>query len=237
MSAPQGSARPAPADAASTVAWLVQHAPVSPDAQAAVAGAGDADAMLDTLLQAGHLADALRVMAVALPPREGAWWAWAAASHVAKLAGEGNVPPEAVAALDALARWIGAPDDQTRRAAWAASEKAGMDTAAGCAAAIPFFTAGSIAPADVAVIPPPPAIYTTLVATTVLLASTADMTHFEAMARAYVAQGREIVKQLGGFGPSVQASHAHLESQREQHRRATEAQAGATTAPSPGPPR
>ena len=67
MSAPLAPSA-ASADQA-TIAWLVERAPVSKEAQQATAGATDVDALLTLLVDAGHSADALRVVAAALPPR------------------------------------------------------------------------------------------------------------------------------------------------------------------------
>jgi hypothetical protein len=197
------------------VAWLVERAAVTKDAQQATAGVTEPAALVARLFETGHLADALRVVASALPPREAVWWAWGAATHAVRLAGDGATKPEVPEALAATERWIASPDDQTRRAAWGASERAGLDTPAGCAAAAPFFIAGSIAPPEVSFIPPPPGIHTTLVATAVFLASAVDPAHLEALARAYAAQGLEIIKQLGGWPASMAAARAHHDAQRE----------------------
>ncbi len=175
------------------MAWLVERAPVSKDAQKIAGNATDIDDLLKQLLAGGHAADALRVVAAALPPREGIWWAWAAATHAARLAGEAGAAPMVTEALAAAEQWIASPDDRTRRASWAASERVGMDTPAGCAAAAPFFASGSVGPADLVLIPPPAGIGTMMVATAVLLSAIADPAHFDAMAGAYVAQGLEII--------------------------------------------
>lgn len=221
MSAPLQKSASAATAPSGTMAWLIEHAPVSKGALQATATATDVDALLTQLFDAGHIADALRLVATALPPRQGIWWAWAAATHGVRLAGEGPVKPAVTEALAAAERWITTPDDEARRAAWAASERAGLDTPAGCVAAAPFFAAGSIAPPDVAFIPPPPGIYTTMVATAVFLSAMADEAHVDAMAKAFAAQGLEVVKQLGGWDQSVQAARAHIDGQREAQRKAT----------------
>jgi len=218
------------------MAWLVERAAVTKDAQHATAGVTEPAALVARLFETGHLADALRVVATALPPREAVWWAWGAATHAVRLAGEGATKPEVPEALAAAERWIAGPDDMTRRAAWLASERAGLDTPAGCAAAAPFFISGSIAPPDVAVIPPPPGIHATLVATAVFLSSAVDPAHLEALARAYAAQGLEIIKQLGGWPASVTAARAHYEAQRDVHLKASTPPAAAPPA-SPPPSR
>src|SRR5512133_3130185 len=73
--------------------------------------------------------DAVSFLAHALPRREAVWWAWMSARRAA-----GEKPLPAVkAALEATESWIAQPSDPNRRAAMAAAEKAGYDSAAGCA--------------------------------------------------------------------------------------------------------
>ena len=204
-----------------TMAWLVERGPVSKEAQQATAGATDVDALLTLLVDSGHSADALRVVAAALPPREGIWWAWTLARHAAQRAGESGPAAAVPEALAATEPWIAAPDERTRRAAWAASERAGMDSPAGCAAAAPFLASGSLAPPEIAPVPPPPGMHTMLIATAALLAAAVDPPHFDALAGAYIAQGLEVVRQIGGWNRSVELAKHHFETQREQHAKAT----------------
>src|SRR5256885_1149294 len=79
---------PAPLGAA--LAWLADRAALDEEARAAVTfalpgalapGAADPGPLVQGLLDAERPADALRVVACALPPREGVWWAWVSARH------------------------------------------------------------------------------------------------------------------------------------------------------------
>src|SRR5512146_610844 len=81
------------------------------------------------LLQKKLYPDAVRFVAHALPKREGIWWAWMCARRAA---GE-PAKPEIRAALEATEKWIAQPNEEHRRAAMAAAEKAQFDTPAGCA--------------------------------------------------------------------------------------------------------
>ena len=213
------------------VAWLVERARVSDDAKPLVAGAADGAALVKTLAANAMHAEALRVIAAALPPREGVWWAWVSARHASQLVtpGGGTPAPAVTAALAAVERWISNPDDDARRAAWAAGERVGLETAAGCAAAAVFFTSGSVGPADVAAVPPPAGVDRMLVGNAVALAAATNPAHFEALAGAYVAQGLEVVKQLGGWDKAVALSQEHFQAQHDRHVRAS--------APPPSPPR
>ncbi len=199
------------------IAWLLERADVSDDARASAEGAADVDALLLQLTAGGHAPDALKVVATALPPREGIWWAWASATHAARVAGDKAGTDPMLAALAATEQWIAAPDEGKRRAAWAAAEAAGKDSPAGCAATAVFFATGSIGPADIPPIPPPPGLHATMVGLAAILSAAVDPLHFEALAGAYIAQGLEVVKQLGGWDASVEMAKAHFDLQRTDH--------------------
>lgn len=78
---------------------------------------GTTHAVLDRLIRAGLLAEAARLLAYALPPREGVWWATLCVSHTAV-----DLQPVEHAALEAAQAWVRRPDEATRRqAAWAAA--------------------------------------------------------------------------------------------------------------------
>lgn len=199
------------------VPWLLERAAVSDEGRETAAAAADVDALLLHLTAGGHVIDALRVVGAALPPREGVWWAWAAATHAARVAPAKAGTEAMLAALAATEQWISAPDDTKRRAAWAEANTAGTDSPAGCAAAAVFFVTGSIAPAEIPPIPPPPGLHSTMVALAAILAASLDPAHFEALARAYITQGLEVVKQLGGWDASVEMARAHFDQQRNEH--------------------
>ena len=227
MTQPTPTSTPPSATIDPSVAWLVERAHVPDDAMALAAPAGDGGALVQTLMANGKAPEALRVVAAALPPREGVWWAWVSARHAAQLAAPGGVPAPAVtAALTAVEQWIANPDEDRRRAAWAAGERAGLETAAGCAAAAVFFTTGSVAPPDVTPVPPPAGIDRTLVGNAVALAAAANPQHFEALAGAYIAQGLEVVKQFGGWDKAIAIARDHFQAQQERHLRSSKPPAG-----------
>ena len=217
------AAGPSAATPMSSVAWLVERAHIEEAAAGLVESASDGAALVESLNANGKMVEALRVIGAALPPREGVWWAWVSARHAAPLAALGGAPPEVVTdALAAVEQWIANPDDERRRAAWSASDKAGLETAAGCVAAAVFFTSGSVAPPDVTPVPPPAGIDRTLVGSAVAIAAAAQPEHFEALAGAYIAQGLEVVKQLGGWDKAVSLSQEHFQTQHERHARLTQ---------------
>jgi hypothetical protein len=214
-----GSARSSAATDPS-VAWLVERAHLADDVAPLAAASADGAALVQALVADGKTPEAFRVIAAALPPREGVWWAWVSARHATQLAAAGAEPPAPLAAaLAAVEQWIANPDDDRRRAAWAAGQAAGLDTAAGCAAGAVFFTNGSIAPADVTPVPPPAGIDRMLSGNAVGLAAAVHPEHFEALADAYIAQGLEVVKQLGGWDKAITLSREHFQAQQERHSR------------------
>ena len=223
MTAPHTSAAP-PVAPDPSLEWLIDRAKLSDDAKAVVATAGNCDAALDTLLHANLDVDALRMIAFALPPREGVWWAWTAATHASRLPTAKAMTPELQGALAATEQWIANPDDEHRRAAWNAAQRAGVETSAGSAAAAAYFTGGSVAPANIASIPPPPAIHAALAFVSVIAASATDTAQFAPMARACVAQGLAVVKQLGGYPTCISHARTHHDAMLEQHKAVAEPQ-------------
>jgi hypothetical protein len=207
--------------------WLIVRANLSDDAKAAIAATGRCDAALEALLHANLDVDALRMIAFALPPREGVWWAWTAATHASRLPAAKAMTAELQGALAATEQWIANPDDEHRRAAWKAAQHAGLETSAGSAAAAAYFTGGSVAPADIAPIPPPPAIHAALAFVSVIAASATDSAQFAPMARAFVAQGLTVVKQLGGYETCISHARTHHDAMLEQHKAVAEPQPAA----------
>jgi hypothetical protein len=187
-------------------------------------GAADPAVLLRALLDAGLAAEALRVMACALPPREGIWWAFIAARHAAQVAaskaGKEAAESDAIAAeadlLALIERWINQPSDDNRRSAWAAAQAAGMETPAGCAAAAIYFTGGSLSPAGSAYVPPPAGVHVTMAATSVLLAAAlTSPDRMVELADAFTGQGIEIVRRLGSWETSLLGAKRSFDSQAE----------------------
>ncbi|MFO0823560.1 MAG: hypothetical protein U0792_10660 [Gemmataceae bacterium] len=95
-----------------------------------------------TLVAAGHLADARRLLAHAMPPRRSIWWATLCLHHAAE-----QVPfetPEETQAFEAALRWVVGPSEATRRVAEVAAWNAEPTTAAGILAMACFLSGGSI---------------------------------------------------------------------------------------------
>ncbi len=225
--------------------WLVGRAELDDDAWSAVKGvapaaltrgAADPAVLLRALLDAGLAAEALRVMACSLPPREGIWWAFIASRHAVQMIaakpnhdGEGDALAAQSDVLALVERWITEPTDENRRAAWAAAQDVGLETPAGCTAAAVFFAGGSLTPAGSAFVPPPAGVHVTMAATAVLLAAAlASPERMVELADAFTGQGIEIVRQLGSWEASLLGAKRSFDRQAE----ATKPQAaGAQGAP------
>jgi len=122
---------------------------------------------VEVLVKAGHMADAVRFFAHALPRREAIWWAIQCVKSVPALAA-GEKPTAALAAAE---RWVNTPTDENRRTAHTAAEAAALDTPAGCAAMAVFLSEGSLAPAALQVVPPPPHVSQVMVSVAVVLSA------------------------------------------------------------------
>src|SRR4051812_8437480 len=102
---------PSPAVLSPLLEWLVERAAAREDS-APHAAAADPGAYAQALIAAGRVPDAIRLVACALPPREGVWWAWVSARHVSQLATPPGVASQPVAdTLAAVERWINQPND------------------------------------------------------------------------------------------------------------------------------
>lgn len=124
-------------------------------------------AIVQHLVNAGKFPEAIKFVAFSLPRREGVWWAWVTAKRAA-----GAEPPPAVkASLEATERWISQPTDANRRVAFELAEKAELATPAGCAGAAAFFAGDSVAPPNVAAVPPGPFDCNKMIANAVILSA------------------------------------------------------------------
>ena len=145
------------------------------------------------LMEKALFPDAVRFVAHALPKREAVWWGWVCARRAA---GE-TPPPKIKAALDATERWIAQPNEDNRRLAMAAAEKAELGTAAGCAGLAAFFSGGSLAPPDAPPVPPGEFLAAKAVAGAVIFAAVAkEPEKAPEKFRSFVAQGVEVTTRL-----------------------------------------
>ena len=145
------------------------------------------------LMEKALYPDAVRFIAHALPKREAVWWGWVCARRAA---GE-NPPPKIKGALDATERWIAQPNEENRRLAMAAAQKAELGTAAGCAGLAAFFSGGSLAPPEAPVVPPGEFLTAKAVSGAVIFAAVArEPERAPEKFRSFVAQGVEVTNRV-----------------------------------------
>jgi hypothetical protein len=128
---------------------VCEHCQLGEQARALLQPDASVPQFLQTLISAGHLLDAVKFLAQALPKPQAISWACQCLRQLQAVATPAH--EQALAACDA---WLKQPDDERRRAAFTAAEKAGLDTPAGCAALAVFFSGGSLAPPNVQAVPP-----------------------------------------------------------------------------------
>jgi hypothetical protein len=124
----------------------------SDEARALASGGEPPRAFIDRLAAEGLFPDAIKLLALAMTRRDAVWWA----CRCCRESLADGEPPAALLALEAAERWTADPTEERRRAAHAASEAAGLEAPAGCAALGAFFSGGSIAPPHVPDVPPAP---------------------------------------------------------------------------------
>jgi hypothetical protein len=152
-------------------------------------------AALDRLEAAGLADDAARLMAHALPRREGVWWACMCAHHTTPA----DLPEIDNAAVAAAEQWVRSQTDEVRRDAFDKAQQAGFGTPEAWAAVAAFWSGDSMSPLGQPKTPPAPHLTGTAVIGSVVLA--AVRTHpdrREARIRRFLAGGREIAS--GGVG-------------------------------------
>ncbi len=151
---------------AGPAATLAARVKLGDEARALLQREWSARQYLEALLAAGHLLDAIRFLAWALPRREAVWWA----CQCIRAANLPEGPPEDAAALAAAEKWASSATEDHRRAAFAAGEAVKFETPAGLAALAAFWSGGSLAPPKLPVVPPAEKLCPETVGNVVILA-------------------------------------------------------------------
>ena len=161
------------------------------------AGAGGTPAALAAALVAADLpVDAIRLLAMALPRREAAWWACLAAREA--LSAAANPAAETVA-LTAAENWVFKPSEENRRACFAPAQALEFATPAAYAALAVYWSGGSLAPPDApVVVPPGDALTGTAAAAAALLAAAREPAAVKAHYQTLLRQAVDIAN--GGSG-------------------------------------
>jgi hypothetical protein len=181
--------------AVADLATLMSRATLSPRAQEPLRGCVDVASAIDRLEATGLAAEAVRVLAHALPKRESVWWACMCA---------GTTAPPDLSDPDRLARetaelWVRQQKDALRRAAMAHAEAAGCATPEAWAGIAAFWSGDSTAPLGRPALPPLPDQAGSAVAAAVTLAAVrGDGTRHAARLKMFLESGRDIAS--GGAG-------------------------------------
>ncbi len=146
-----------------------------------------------SLVEHEHYADAVRLLAHALPKREAIWWAWVSARRVLN----GEPPPSIRTALQATEQWIMQPTEEHRRPMLTIAEEADIGTPPGCAALAVFLSGGSIAPPQLPPVEPGEFAAAKAIAGSVTLAAVStEPERAPEKFRAFIAQGLEVARRL-----------------------------------------
>ena len=145
---------------------------------------------LDALVDGGFFNEAARLVAHAMPRREGVWWACMCARATAPARCSASTD---AAALEAAELWVRRPTDENRRAAFARAEEARFGTPEAWACVGAFWSGDSMAPIEAPKVPPAPHLAGMAIAGAVALAAVRTRADRQ-MARLaqFVASSREI---------------------------------------------
>ena len=180
---------------AAPLAAVRERGELSAAALARIAGCADVPAALEALEADGMATDAVKLVAHALPRREGVWWA----CMCARATMPAELPPTDRAALDAAEAWVRKPSDENRRAAFAAAEQARFGTPEAWAGVAAFWSGDSMAPVGQPAVPPAPHLAGLAITGAVTLASVrTDPARQPARLARFIASGRDIAS--GGPG-------------------------------------
>jgi hypothetical protein len=153
-------------------------------------------AALDLLLGEGLLQESIRLLAHAMPRREGVWWVCMCARATAPA---DALPPADLAALEAAELWVRRPSDENRRAAFVRAEEARFGTPEAWACVAAFWSGDSMSPLGQPAVPPAPHLGGMAIAGAVALAAVRHYPERQAARLAsFVASAREIAG--GGTG-------------------------------------
>jgi hypothetical protein len=155
-------------------------------------------AYLEKLIAEELFPDAVRFLAMALPKREGTWWACLAARHTLPK----NADAREIAAIEAAETWVYRPSEANRQLTQAVAEATEFKTAAGWAAIAAFWSGGSISPVPDVMVPPPEDLTAKAVGGAIMLAAASgDPAKINSHYQVFLQQGLNIA--CGGDGRSV----------------------------------
>jgi hypothetical protein len=181
--------------AAADLATVVAHAALPPEAEAPLLGCTDIESALERLEAAGFAAEAVRVLAHALPKRESVWWACMCAASTAP----GDLTEADQLAQQYAEQWVRRQTDELRRAAMECAESGGCTTPEAWTGIAAFWSGASIAPLGERPIAPLPQQTGSAVAAAISLAAVrGDGKRYAQRLQRFLGSGRNIA--AGGNG-------------------------------------
>jgi len=181
--------------AGADLATAVERATLSPEAMAPLAGCPDVETALDLLENSGFAAEAVRLLAHALPKRERVWWACMCAANTA--------PPD-LGETERMARetaetWVRQQKEEQRYNAFTHAQSTDFQSPEAWAAVSAFWSGESISLKDLPAVPPPPHASGAAAAGGVALAAVrGDIARYPARLKRFLESGRNIA--AGGPG-------------------------------------
>lgn len=177
------------------LATVLPRATLSPEADIPLAGCADVADALTRLEAAGFAAEAVRLLAHALPKREAVWWACMCAANTAP----GDLPEADRLARETAELWVRQQKDEQRRAAFAHAETTGFQTPEAWSAVAAFWSGDSMSPVGLPAVPPPAHMTGTAVSGAVALSAVrGDVKRQPARLKRFLESGRNIA--AGGPG-------------------------------------
>jgi len=132
--------------------------------------------------------DAIKLLAGALPKREGVWWGFVCLKESLKE----PLSEKAVKALADVEKWIRNPTEPNRKAVAASAEAAGRDNGPGCLASAAAFSGGSLSPPRQPVVKPPEHLPAIFLATAMIIVAKSDSKNTAAHLAKFLGLGQQV---------------------------------------------
>jgi hypothetical protein len=181
--------------AGAELALVMDRATLAPEAQAPLQGCADVADAIVRLEALGFASEAVRMLAHALPRREGVWWACMCAASTAPA----DLPEPDRLARETAELWVRQQKDEQRRAAMAHAEASGFQTPEAWSGVAAFWSGDSMSPVGQPAVPPPPTAVGGAVAGAVALSAVrGDVKRHAERLKRFLESGRNIA--AGGPG-------------------------------------
>lgn len=169
---------------------------LSDDARRRLDPAVNVRGFFDMLRREGLLPDALTVLIHVLPRQYALAWGCECWHEVH--AGAAEPDPSDKSAMAAAQRWLKAPTEENRRAAFELAERLGYRTSASWLVAAAGWGGGSVLPPGQPEVPPPPTLSGDAVSAAVIMAAAEDPAGFDSRLNAFIDRA------LSAFAPATQ---------------------------------